>query len=51
MKTRKIKLLSISKRAEDHIRVVMDKLDFVKHKDPEDEKDYTQLAKKVSKVK
>lgn len=42
-------LVSVSKRAEDHVKVVMNKLDLIKHKDPEEDKDYTQLAKKFQK--
>ena len=42
-------LLMVSQRAEDHIKDVMSRLDVTKNKDPEEDKDYTELAEKFKK--
>ena len=42
-------LLIVSQRAEDHIKDVMSRLDMTKNKDPEEDKDYTELAEKFKK--
>lgn len=42
-------LLQVSQRAEDHIKTVMSRLDVTKNKDPEEDKDYTELAEKFKK--
>jgi hypothetical protein len=53
MEVRKINkengLMSISKKAESHMNKVMDRLDQIKSKNPEDEMDYNELAKTFKK--